>query len=73
MNIAFSFFMSMLSLMWSFLCVTKLHIVLIAQIILETAEVSPTVSEKIMMGVGVIWLILVISPVVNGIRGIIGK
>lgn len=68
-----SLMMSMLSLIWSFLTATKLHIVLIAQGLLLAFDVSPFWYEKIMIGVGIIWLILIISPIIGAVRNLLGK
>lgn len=73
MNIAITFFLSMLSLIWSIITSLKLQIVVVSLILLEAMEVDPVYADKIMLVVGVIWIIIIVKPLVEFVRTFIGK
>ena len=62
MYTSINIFILLLSLTWSFLRLTKLHFVVLTQLLLTAFDVEPYRYEKIMLTIGIIWLIVVIKP-----------
>lgn len=52
---------------------TKLHFVVLAQLLLTAFDVDPFLYEKIMVAVGIVWIIIIIKPLYSIIRNSIKK
>ena len=71
MYTSINIFILLLSLTWSFLKMTNLHFVVLAQLLLTALDVEPNLYEKIMILVGLAWVLLVLKPLYNVIRDLI--
>ena len=64
-------FILLFSIAWSFLRLTKLHFVVLAQLLLTALDVTPLYYEKIMIIIGIVWMVIIIRPLCIGIRNLI--
>ena len=61
MYTSINIFILLLSLIWSFLKMTRLHFVVLAQVLLTAFDVNPNLYEIIMVLIGIVCIIFAIK------------
>ena len=70
-HLPINLFILLLSLAWSFLRLTKLHFVVLAQLLLTALGVDSYLYERIMILISIVWIIFILKPLYSLIRNLI--
>jgi len=68
-----SLFMNMLGLLWSFITACKLQIIIVPALLCEAFNVAPIYADKIILISGIIWIVVLVRPLIEFIKGLIRK